>query len=137
QQKEIQDTVKLLTTMRTVAGASRDYALLMEKGSELALADTTTFGQMDMAKFRRSNPIPSPEILRQFLANDLISRHVSSFSHQQLYLSFFDLEKVASTSDYGTYARLSDRLVKVIDSEVAYQEGEIDMKELRSKSSLE
>jgi len=132
--KERQDTIKLLRSANMMATSTSDYSSYLNELIVELSKDTVNYDQESINSIKSLNPIPYPDLLETILSNELISKNVSGFSHNFLFDGLINLRKLAKYESVDYYQKYLEQMELILTFEIEYQKGEINSKELESKS---
>jgi len=131
--KEISDTIKLLKSANNIIHGTYDYTTGLEKYINKLEKDSIHYNDSLLLVLKEHNPIPYPYLMETIISNELIAKNLSEFSHNQIYNSLINLRKVSNYKTIGTYKRFLKETSLLIELEVQYQEGDLDLETLIDK----
>lgn len=130
--KEKEDTIKLLNTSRLILINTKAYSQGLKKTVEKHEKDTTSSIEI-ISQMKKDNPIPFPYLLETVVTNEILSKNISEYSHSQLYAGLLNLKKLATYQTAETYDQALTELIFLIDLEIQYQTGKIDVDEIENE----
>ena len=133
QKKEKVDTIKLLNTSRLILSDTKLYSQGMSRAVNKIEKDTTYNNYERIFQMKKDNPIPFPYLLETVIANEIVSKNISEYSHSQIYTGLINLKKIANYKMIETYELLLSELIALIDLEIQYQKGELDVDEIENR----
>jgi hypothetical protein len=133
QKKEKVDTIKLLNTSRLILSDTKLYSQGMSRAVNKIEKDTTNNNYERISQMKKDNPIPFPYLLETVIANEIVSKNISEYSHSQIYTGLINLKKIANYKMIETYELLLSELIALIDLEIQYQKGELDVDEIENR----
>lgn len=133
QKKEKVDTIKLLNTSRLILSDTKLYSQGMSRAVNKIEKDTTYNNYERISQMKKDNPIPFPYLLETVIANEIVSKNISEYSHSQIYTGLINLKKIANYKMIETYELLLSELIALIDLEIQYQKGELDVDEIENR----
>lgn len=130
--KETADTIKLLNTAKNILDGTYNYSnTLSTYIIELEKDSSYTISRMDDVKL--NNPIPYPDLMETIISNELISKNISEFSHNQVYNGLINMKKVCNYNSIKIYKKLLKEQILLLDLEINYQKGELSIDDLSEK----
>ena len=104
--KEKEDSIKLLQTAKLILTNSHRYTKTLNNTLVEFKKDTTNNGIEELERLKSDNPIPYPILLETIISNELISKNISEYSHNSIYIGLINLRKIAKCETvyyYQTY----------------------------------
>lgn len=123
--KEIQDTVKLLNTAKIVLENTREYAIGLGNAMDEYKKDTVKFPAELLVEIQETNPIPYPDFVETIIANELVAKNVSAFTHNNLFSELINLRKLSNYSTLDFYNLTLNNMAFLLALEVQWQNGKI------------
>ena len=130
--KEKNDTIKLLNTAQSVIGVTYAYTKGLGEFDNSIKQDSSKF-DFTLKEFRKSNPFPHPDLLESIIANELVSKNISEFTHTQIYAGLINLQKKDSYQRIDSYLKSLEEIHLLIQLEVGYLKGNINLEDLESQ----
>lgn len=134
--KEKDDTIKLLHTAKLILTNTNQYAKNLNNTVIELEKDTITNNNQAIEELKSSNPIPYPDLLETIISNELISKNISEFSHNYIYIGLNNLRKLTKYETVEYYQKSLEEMILLLDLEIENQRGEIDSREFESKFDI-
>lgn len=131
--KENEDTIKLLSTCKSILNSTDTYAKNLSAVIQNMEADSLHITPDSLDHIKEKNPIPYPNQVEQLFSNELISKNVSELVHRALYNNLINLRKVAQYSTVNYYSRILEEMVFLIDLERDRLQGPLEGEQLQQK----
>jgi len=120
--KEKDDSTKLLNTINVITKQNIEHVNRMERFKSL-VKDST--GKKSL-EFNKSNPLPSTELLKSILSNDVVSKYLSEYSHSQAYSILLSADREINLNFSDAYKKRLSEFLYLISYELEYQKGIIN-----------
>ena len=132
QKKERVDTIKLLNTAKNILDGTYNYTNgLSNYISELEQDTINTDSAINIIKL--NNPLPYPDLMETIISNELISRNLTEFSHNQMYNGLINMKKVSNYNSVETYKKILKEQILLLELEIDYQKGNSNLDKIPDK----
>ncbi|GET21655.1 hypothetical protein [Prolixibacter denitrificans] len=130
--KEKEDTVKLLNSANIIVKGTSNYT--RELDSYITnLKDTVHVDSTAIRRIEKQNPIPYPDLLESIIANDIVSKNLSQYTHTEIYIYLLNLRKLAAYKSINYYQKSLEELELLLELESKFQEDEINLNQLKKE----
>ncbi|WP_051957455.1 hypothetical protein [Altibacter lentus] len=134
--KEKEDTLKLLNTSKLIVINTRTYSVELSNRIRALEQDTINSDSTRISNVKKNNPIPFPHLLETVITNEILSKNISEYSHNEIYTELINLKKLADYKTAALYEQSLSDLIYLLDLEIQFQKGELEIEEIGKKMKL-
>jgi hypothetical protein len=131
--KEKSDTIKLLNSASNIIDGTYNYTVGLETYVIELEKDSIQNNDSTIAITKSNNPIPYPDLMETIISNELVTKNLTEYSHNQIYTGLVNFRKVTNYSSIETYKRLLQELSLLLELEIEFQRGDIKLDEMIDK----
>jgi len=125
--KEKEDSIKLLNSASRIIDMTYVYTVGLESYIKDYKNDSIKNTDSIISIIKEKNPLPYPDLLGTIISNELISKNMSDFSYIQINSVIINLKRNCEYGRINTYKRSLKELELLLELEIDYQKGEIDL----------
>jgi len=131
--KEKEDSIKLLNSASRIVDMTYVYTVGLESYIADYKNDSISNTDSIILVIKEKNPLPYPDLIGTIISNELISKNMSDFSYIQINSVIINLKRNREYESINTYKRSLKELELLLELEIDYQKGEIDLQAMSNE----